>query len=151
MYLHYTYPVQLKYFFNQAKTWRSILYWFACFIQIVDLKLFCQFSKSNKKNNIHFLSKTHKSIKNQLPKFGLVEEFMDLVRIILAVSNIYLYHPWTTHAWWENCLHFNFQSQICRYNRNIFCLAHIFRFIIFLRWMSLVHGINHYINSPATL
>ena len=147
MYLHYTYPVQLKYFFNQAKTWRSILYWFACFIQIVDLKLFCQFSKSNKKNNIHFLCKTHKSIKNQLPKFGLVEEFMDLVRIILAVSNIYLYHPWTTHAFTSTS-----NPKFVGTTETYFVWP-IFSdlFDLFLHWVSLVHGINHYINSPATL
>ena len=59
---------------------------------IFENEYFCQFlasSAKQTKNNftVRKSYKTRKSTKNRLSNFGLIEETMDLSRILLAVSN----------------------------------------------------------------
>ena len=57
------------------------------FLQIVNLKLFCQFWKSKQKQiHVWDLYKTSKSAKNWSSIFGLIEETMDLSCILLTVQ-----------------------------------------------------------------
>ena len=62
----------------------------SCLVDIVSLKLFCQFSKSKKKQfYVRNLYKTRKSTMNRSSSFGLIKEAIDLSRIRLAVYTLY--------------------------------------------------------------
>ena len=51
---------------------------FTCFVQAVNLKSFCKFFKSNKKQYyIRNMYKARKSTKNLFSNFGLIEKTMD--------------------------------------------------------------------------
>ena len=62
----------------------TIFYFFVCFVQVVNLELFCWYCKSEQKQfQIPNLCKMCKSTKN----FGLIKETMDLFHISLAVMD----------------------------------------------------------------
>ena len=63
-----------------------IICWFTCFVQDMNLKLFCQFCRSEQKQfYVRYLYKTSRSTRNLLSNFGLIQETMDLSRILLSL------------------------------------------------------------------
>ena len=81
-----------------------------CFVQDANLKLFCQFCKSKLKQ-FHFRNsyKTLKSTKNQLSNFGLIEEAIELSRILLDViiscTNIFCHYVQHFHLIFSQILY----------------------------------------------
>ena len=63
-----------------------ILCWFMCCLQDVNLKLFCQFCKSEQKQfYVRYLYKASRSTRNLVSNFGSIQETMDLSRILLSL------------------------------------------------------------------
>ena len=66
---------------NLVKIWQPIICWLTCFVQVVNLKLFCKFCKSTQ-SYICNLYKTHKLSKNWSSNFGLTLFYSSLCLVI---------------------------------------------------------------------